>query len=156
MHSNDYFPNMLSIDSGTMKVLGEIFQERKRQNKKWGQQDHPDLVGPSRDYLTVTDQLHRTTLLSAYARLRGLMSAETAKLECDRAMKEKRLDWFHISIEEHCEALEAALLNPESLRAELVQCAAVFAGWIEAIDRRTQKRESRVFPDVPAPDAYKF
>lgn len=99
-----------------MKVasaLGEVFAERERQDRKWGEQNHPDGTGRSvQRYL-----------------------ADSAKRNCQQAADEGRVSWAHILTEEFYEALAES--DPEKLRAELLQVAAVAVAWVEAIDRRT-------------------
>lgn len=94
-----------------MTVLNEIREERQRQDAKWGEQNHPD----------------GTNLLNAEWRAH-------ARKQCQTAAAEGRVTWAHILQEEFVEAL--AEVEPELLRAELLQTAAVCVAWIEAIDRR--------------------
>lgn len=100
----------------TADVLAEVYEERVRQDEKWGEQNLPDGTGGS----------GRET----YERI--------AKLSCERATREGRLTFLHVLEEEFCEA--AAETDEAKLRAELVQLAAVAAKWIEAIDRRKHRR----------------
>jgi hypothetical protein len=60
--------------------------------------------------------------------------AEHAKAMTDAAAEAGVVTWRDILHEEVCEAF--AETDPEALRAELVQVAAVAVKWVEAIDRR--------------------
>lgn len=94
-------------------VEGAVRREREAQDAKWGEQNHPDGTG-----LTLLD----------------LERAEVARERCKEAAAEGRLTWRDILLEEVAEALAEA--DPELLRAELVQVAAVAHAWVEALDRR--------------------
>lgn len=68
----------------------------------------------------------------------GYDTRETiAKNACDRAHREGRLTHAHVFEEEAAEVLAAT--DPEKLRKELVQVAAVAVKWIEEIDRRNKE-----------------
>lgn len=94
-------------------VLSEVSAERRRQDAKWGPQNHPDGTGGP---LTRSD-------------------ANQARRACQQAAADNATTWAHILTEEVCEAL--AETDPSQLRTELVQIAAVAVAWIQAIDRRT-------------------
>jgi hypothetical protein len=96
-----------------MSVLDEIAEERRAQDAKWGEQNHPDGTG-------VNDYDH--------------IVADAARTQCDQAFREGRGTWRHILYEEVSEAFEEP--DPEKLRTELIQVCAVAAAWVEAIDRR--------------------
>jgi hypothetical protein len=101
----------------TQQVLEEVLHERLKQNEKWGEQSHPDGTG-------------------------GALAFEVAEItrrDCEFAFSDVTTDvgtWRHILDEEVAEAF--AETEPDKLRAELVQVAAVAAAWIESIDRRTK------------------
>ena len=96
-------------------VLIEIFGERHNQDLKWGEQNHPDGTGPER--------------------LRQIISRrDAAKTICDREHKAGHGTWEQILTEEYLEVLAES--DPELLRAELIQLAAVAVEWVEHIDRR--------------------
>lgn len=95
------------------QILDDIILERTRQDRKWGEQNHPD---------GTNDEMYA----------RG--SANTAKAVTDRAAQDDRLTWRMILNEEVQEAF--AEVDPQKLRTELIQVAAVAVAWIEAIDRR--------------------
>ncbi|MFE2941006.1 NUDIX hydrolase [Streptomyces sp. NPDC059255] len=97
----------------TRQVLAEIASERRRQDDKFGEQNHPDGTGQHPEQI----------------------DADVARMACQQAADGGYLDWLHILREEVAEALAES--DPARLRAELVQVAAVAAAWVEAIDRRT-------------------
>jgi len=99
--------------------MREIWDERKRQEAKWGEQNHPD----------GTDTERWTKA-----------AANNARILCDRAAKEGKLTFRHILTEETAEAF--AEVDADKLRAELVQVAAVAVCWIESIDRRKAKTQA--------------
>ncbi|WP_222721500.1 nucleoside triphosphate pyrophosphohydrolase [Actinomadura sp. HBU206391] len=102
-------------DAGTpgslTDVLGDVTRERAAQDALWGVQEFPDGTG------------------TEYA-----ADAERAKAACRTAWSEGELTWRHILTEEFLEALAES--DPERLRAELVQTAAVAVKWVQALDRR--------------------
>jgi hypothetical protein len=102
----------------SMASLREVRDESVRQDKKWGEQNHPD--GTGRLY----DSYHATK----------------ARQECDRAFAEGVGTWRHILKEEFCEALEET--DPEKLKDELLQVAAVALQWRQAIGRRLAREVS--------------
>ncbi|MFC1410475.1 hypothetical protein ACEZCY_14545 [Streptacidiphilus sp. N1-12] len=93
-------------------VLVEVATERSRQDLKWGRQNHPDGTG------SVNQQ----------------EAAVQARTWCKSAFGAGYGTWSDVLAEEVAEA--NAESDPERLRAELVQVAAVAVAWIEAIDRR--------------------
>lgn len=98
-------------------VLSDVADERRRQDRKWGEQNHADHphTGPSAD---------------AWAALVALAEAEA------RASLHRGPTWAAILLEEVGEALQED--DPARLRAELVQVAAVAVAWIQALDRRIE------------------
>ncbi|WP_342342442.1 NUDIX hydrolase [Planobispora rosea] len=96
------------------RVLAEIGAERAAQDARWGIQDIPDGTGPE-----------------------GAAAAGRAKDETAAASADGTLTWRHILIEEVLEAF--AENDPEALRTELIQVAAVAAKWAQALDRRTSR-----------------
>jgi hypothetical protein len=103
-------------------VCEEIIDERERQHRKWGEQNHPDGTGPKE---RTPGTMYDTNEQIAWH----------AKVRCDEAAKSGRCTYMHILNEEVREAFAES--DPAKLRAELVQVAAVAVAWIEAIDRRT-------------------
>jgi len=104
------------VVTGFNGVMKEIQEERDRQDKKWGQQNHPDGTGHS----AAKDQ------------------ADAAKSACDHYAKIGQLTWMHILTEEMLEAF--AETDPEKLIVELIQSAAVATAWAECIRRRQHGR----------------
>ncbi|WP_084960213.1 hypothetical protein [Thermoactinospora rubra] len=94
------------------RVLDDIQAERIAQDARWGIQDLPDGTSPA-----------------------DASVAETAKKATADAAADGTLTWCHILIEEVLEAFAEA--DPDRLRAELVQVAAVATKWIQALDRRS-------------------
>lgn len=117
------------------KILGEITAERVRQDAKWGEQNHPDVV-------RAHGALHVARSVARVCEEYGVPHPSRAKAECDGAARIGQCTWAHILVEEMAEAVEAATLAQlgrgplAALRKELVQVAAVAVSWIEAIDRR--------------------
>lgn len=92
-------------------ALVAVSFERQAQDMRWGEQSHPDGTGES---------------------FRAM--AEEARTRCDAKHKSGRGSWLDILLEEVYEA--ATESDPDLLRAELIQVAAVAVNWVEAIDRR--------------------
>lgn len=92
-------------------VEGDVRREREAQTDKWGEQNHPDGITQA----TVITSLD---LASAYKDLND---------HGDRS-------WQTILLEEVYEALSET--DPDKLREELIQVAAVAMTWAEAINRR--------------------
>lgn len=98
-------------------VLTEVAEERARQDARWGEQNHPDGTGNRYGLSAVPEP-----------------AADFARQRCDAAFERGAGCWEHILYEEFCEAM--AEDDPERLRNELLQVAAVAVHWIEALDRR--------------------
>ena len=94
----------------TAKILGEILEERVRQRLKWGDQ----------------------TLPFWRASLTDVEIANNAKAACDKAAVQGRCTWRLVLEEEFREALAES--DPELIREELIQLAAVCVQIIESID----------------------
>ncbi|MFL6073022.1 MAG: hypothetical protein ACJ73S_06445 [Mycobacteriales bacterium] len=92
-------------------VLADVATERAAQDARWGPQDPPDGTGP------------------AYAG-----EADALREACGAAFRDGAGSWRHILAEEVAEAF--AEDDPDRLRAELVQVAAVAVKWIQALDGR--------------------
>jgi hypothetical protein len=101
------YPDILRLDV----VLDDVQRERVAQDRRWGQQNHPDGTG----------------------RPGSREAADQARARC-KANVPIDDNWRDILDEEVAEAF--AEVNPAKLRDELVQVAAVAVAWIEAIDRR--------------------
>ena len=96
-------------------VLNNIAAERFKQDERWGEQNHPDGTGGK-----------------FYEDLASL-----SRRNADSAARSGHITWKDILTEEFWEAIAES--DPEKLRAELVQVAAVAAAWVEAIDRRSRQ-----------------
>lgn len=111
----------MSTPDLTRRVLNEVARERERQDKKWGEQNHPDGTG------NYDGNMETRRMRAAFAKARTQRNAGLGTKT-----------WKHILNEEVAEAL--AEDDPSALRAELLQAAAVVVAWIEAIDRRGTTR----------------
>jgi len=110
-----------------------IQAERLRQNKKWGEQNHPD-VDP-----VLFNRPGGASPERIAAHLE-IPSANRARYLCDTAKKRGETTWSGILVEEIAEAVEAAsMANYDALRTELIQVAAVAIAWLEALDRRAAR-----------------
>lgn len=96
----------------TREVLVEVYVERSKQDDRWGEQNHPDGTGRDQDYLL----------------------AESCKILNDHKAERGTLTFRDILDEEVREVF--AETDPERIREELVQVAAVAVAWVEALDRR--------------------
>lgn len=101
-------------------VLDEVTAERARQDAKWGEQNHPNGTGPT---------------------MTSLNRREFAQRECDYAAQRGTVTYRHILEEEVTEAFVESC--PTTLRAELIQVAAVAVAWVEKIDRDALRGETR-------------
>lgn len=104
---DDYTRNHFIRDT-----LSQVFQERLRQEARWGEQNHPDGTG-----------------WKAFGR-----QAQEWKDRNEEAVEGGYLTWAHILLEEVFEACEET--DPDKLYTELIQVAAVASAWAEAITRR--------------------
>lgn len=101
---------------GAPSFAGAVAAERQRQITKFGDQHHPDGTG-----------------LPVYQH-----SARRYRDHADRAAASGVLAWRDILLEEVHEALAEA--EPDRLRTELVEVAAVCAAWIDDLDSREPGR----------------
>lgn len=95
----------------------DVFAERRRQEEKWGEQNHPSVhpaIGTSYQIATESE----------------------AKHACACRARDGLLSWADIAIEELAEAIDAP--GDATRRDELIQLAAVIVAWIENIDRNTE------------------
>lgn len=106
------------------RVLIEVGAERRAQDEKWGEQNHPMIGG---------------MFPEAYRNEWALQAARW-KATNDYRVENETLGFDGIALEEVFEALEEA--DPVKQRAELVQAAAVFVAMIEAIDRKIATAEA--------------
>jgi len=103
------------ITPDQMFILSEICAERRRQDEKFGEQNHPFFSSRNKAYpeeLTLKNQL---------------------KLIRER-IQEAKYGWFDILVEEICEAFLET--EPEKQRKEMIHVAAVAVAIIEYLDRR--------------------
>jgi hypothetical protein len=111
--------NMSDVVDPTDRVLLEVLGERGKQDRKWGEQNHPDGTGPRVPFAGQLCYMEE--------------AARSARLKC-KANGPGEDNWRDILLEEVFEAMAEA--DPAKLRAELLQVAAVAVNWIECIDRR--------------------
>lgn len=104
-------------------IFNEIGNERAKQDRKWGEQNHPILDQ------TLTFQAH-----SAMAIRYGIPPEQLARATVERLAESGHLTFADIFQEEWSEAV-ACRGDVVSLRTELVQCAAVLVAMIESLDR---------------------
>jgi len=97
-------------------IVGEVLDERRRQDEKWGEQNHPDGTGG----------VQARALSDALREL------------CDREHEAGAPTWAAILAEEVGEAFAES--DEDALRVELLQVAAVAQQWVEALDRRRARR----------------
>lgn len=113
----------------TDDVLTEVANERVRQLRKWGRQDHL----PSLD----TVLLNRPGSCTAQRMAEEYEVPTAVRAKFTTGIKAKRgdLTYADVLVEEVCEAI-AELGDERSMRNELIQVAAVAVAWVEAIDKR--------------------
>jgi phosphoglycolate phosphatase len=99
------------------RVLADVTAERVAQDARWGVREHPDGTGPE-----LRPEADRARQAVEDAAARGLPS------------------WRDILYEEVMEAF--AEDDPERLRAELIQVAAVAVKWVQALDQRVRPATS--------------
>ncbi|MFD1535644.1 NUDIX hydrolase [Nonomuraea guangzhouensis] len=100
------------VPGSLARVLGDVAAERAAQDAKWGMQAVPDGTGAED----------------------AVAEADRARRETDEAGRRGELTWRHILREEVLEAFAES--DPELLRTELIQVAAVAVKWAQALDRR--------------------
>lgn len=106
-----------------IKVVSEVTRERFDQHTKWGEQNHPDFP-----------------VFDAFDAGAQKAMADEARDECQKAFAEGTGSYYHILNEEIAEAY-AEYDDPQALRKELIQAAAVAVAWVEKIDRDAKKAE---------------
>ncbi|MEV4112813.1 NUDIX domain-containing protein [Nonomuraea sp. NPDC049695] len=111
------------VPGSLARVLADVTAERAAQDARWGMQILPDGTG---DEGTVAE-------------------SDRARHETEAAAAGGVLTWRHILAEEVMEAF--AETDPERLRAELIQVAAVAVKWTQALDRRPPSGPSAVESD---------
>ncbi|MEV7011673.1 hypothetical protein [Streptosporangium sp. NPDC051022] len=106
--------------------------ELARQDEKFGEQNHPDGTGEA--------------FTNEFGTIIGPYLAKVHQRLCLEAADNGTLTWRHILLEEVYEAL--AETDPERLKAELLQVAAVAMQWRRAIDRWAARAATNA--EVPA------
>lgn len=108
-------------------IFEEIIAERDRQEKKWGQQNHPilDQVLLNTDGSCTPERMCEEYEIPTEVRAKSL---------CEGNFSRGTGTYMHILIEEISEAA-SCLKDTEALRKELIQCAAVVVAMIESLDR---------------------
>lgn len=104
-------------------IIQEIVKERKRQTKKFGEQNWP-----------VIDQEVASQEPEMVCYFYGLSPEQEMKNQVDEMTKDGSLTYMDILQEELSEAVSCGT-NTENLRTELIQCAAVIVAAIESLDR---------------------
>lgn len=129
VHGGFTFTEMVAqeqCDMDTQGVLGEVLAERRKQDEKWGEQNHPILWPAS----APMDR-------SAYENLANRWKEVNASRVYDAnqrcATSDRNCSWDGIAFEELYEAFAES--DPAKVRAEAVQAAAVLVAMIECIDR---------------------
>jgi len=131
------------------KAVGDVVDERARQDVKWGQQNHPD--GTGRTSTPLNRIVHNGPISSTSgSRSWAIGLSLLAKAATDKAAKEGTVSWADILLEEVFEALAES--DPEKLRTELIQTAAVATQWAEAIDRRQRIAEGEAIQKAEEAD----
>jgi len=96
-------------------ILADIREERREQDLKWGQQNHPWNLGYS---------------------WAALKTAARARTKVDNLSRKHLIDYAGILAEEFYETIEETDIH--KARTELIQLAAVAVAAIESIDRNQQ------------------
>lgn len=128
------YPLSLLDLSASYRVLRDVLAERGRQDARWGRQDHPQGTGPDTRPLGLVPY-HAVTASAQSEHFRRMATIRSAS---------ERLTWADILLEETFEAF--AEDDPEKLRAELVQVAAVAVAMIESLDRGVSAPSEKVGP----------
>ncbi|WOH20104.1 hypothetical protein IRJ34_07210 [Paenarthrobacter sp. GOM3] len=117
------------------RITEEILGERLRQHAKWGEQNHSNGTGPNE--VPLIGLWYRADASDPLEDFDAKDIATAAKASTDHAAKQGTLTYADIFLEEVFEALAEG--DPEKLRTELIQCAAVATAWIEKIARDAEK-----------------
>lgn len=115
MFGKKQYASIIGIPATQATIMADIFDERDRQDAKWGTQNHPDGTGT----------------------LYQIRQSVAARAVCNEAASRGQVTWNVILNEEVKEAFAES--DPVKLRTELIQVAAVAMSWIEAIDRRSNE-----------------
>jgi hypothetical protein len=120
MNTRRHSDHPIDAHTGLARVLADVTAEREAQHAAHGVQHH----------------------LADGTGAEWKAFAEHMRTECQRAAAEGRMTWQHILLEEVAEAL--AEDEPDRIRGELVQAAAVAVQWLQAIDQRPAGRTRAV------------
>jgi hypothetical protein len=112
------------IDKKFFPIFSEISRERKKQDEKWGEQNHP-MRGTGGDIFDCENIPFPKDSV-----LKGTLEM------LRRRYGANKLGWFDILQEEVCEAFIET--EPEKQREEMVQVAAVAVAIIEYMDRQME------------------
>lgn len=112
------------VPGSLARVLADVAAERAAQDVRWGMQVLPDGTGGER----------------------AAAESDAARHATDTAARAGALTWRHVLAEEVMEAF--AETEPDRLRAELVQVAAVAVKWAQALDRRPSGRPRSTAPGL--------
>jgi hypothetical protein len=116
--------------AATEHTLADTFNERARQDAKWGQQSWPNGTGKHSTPLA----FHKTQILHDNS---AIFLAVIATASTDARAAAGTVTWRDIFLEEVFEAVAES--DTTALRAELIQTAAVALAWAEDIDRKATK-----------------
>lgn len=132
------------------QTLLKVAAERARQDEKWGEQNHPDfLPDPSSGYRpgfvkTIEFELKYGKTPRGVEQLADYYQVPPpawAKFTCEKRASRDCLTWMDILLEEVAELVGTD--GEDDLKEELIQVAAVAVAWIEAIDRRKERRDEK-------------
>jgi len=130
--------NVLPRTEGLAAFVVDVDSERQRQLDKFGDQQHPDMVGDPSAQGDARDRFAEWA-----DNYRAINDGNLDPRDPDTC-----LDWTGILLEEVYEALAES--DPAKLRAELIQVAAVCQAWVSDIDRRPPALDCQCLPASPA------
>lgn len=119
--------------TATQDVLREVLRERERQEKKWGEQNHPDFDQTLLRRKGGCDEQRMAMEYEVPTEARG-------KQLCQNAFRDGQGTYAHILIEEVTEVVGTCNEPTSKLREELIQVAAVAVAWVEKLDREAAKK----------------
>lgn len=113
---------------GMLRVLGDLAEERRRQVERYGlNRENPDGTGPETAWLLPLAGEPAEVIEKVFRQDYEDWEAET---------ENGPVTWVHLIREEVAEAFTET--DPDRLRAELLQVAALCVSWIENIDYRQE------------------
>lgn len=123
-------------------VLEQVRDERFRQHENGGEQNHRDGTDSAHEDFIRLDIEYISNAPSEPGRREALLPvaamADAAKYLVDHAAKRGVMTMAQILTKEFFEALAES--DPDKLRTELIQVAAVAVQWVEKIDRDAAKK----------------